>query len=296
MIGQDVDLKKIESKVYEILGVKQFRKLVLSFEAIKHRKDGLLNENYHIKGNALHSLESFSGYLVFNALFHVASLMLATAYYVIKFLFHAHYEWIDIPMFILVIVNLYCIMLQRYIYVKISLHINKANKKKEHQLIKALNNISSILNNKSSHELIEEYEMILKLNQCKETGGDCFIADEYAETLERLASLVSSANIYFPHDAKESIDYLSIGQLIANASNRSNTIGTIERQVSRLQCFFRREKKNNVLFNYSFITESARCDTALCHLFPVKTRKMVDWTITILTEAYKQKGLAMQCH
>lgn len=43
--------RKIEIKVYELLGVKLFRKAAFRLEKIVHRKDKGKNTNYHIQKN-----------------------------------------------------------------------------------------------------------------------------------------------------------------------------------------------------------------------------------------------------
>ena len=40
-----------ERKIYEILGVRLFRKAVMAFERLRHKKDGGTNSNYHPKND-----------------------------------------------------------------------------------------------------------------------------------------------------------------------------------------------------------------------------------------------------
>ena len=43
--------QKFEVKIYELLGIKLFKKAVFKLEKIIHRKDGKKNINYHIKNS-----------------------------------------------------------------------------------------------------------------------------------------------------------------------------------------------------------------------------------------------------
>ena len=123
--------KNLELKIYEILGVKIFRKLVMKllyfcaypyFILLKipkeKRKKILYNtpSNYFMKkGNALQDLKDFKKQLYFNAGIHIIVLIIIlTILYTNIF--------VDIPFIIL---NLYCIMLQRYNYIRINQVINK---------------------------------------------------------------------------------------------------------------------------------------------------------------------------
>ena len=58
--------QKVETKVYELLGVKQFRKAAFKLEKIVHRKDKRKNTNYHIQKNEVDSLGEFKKYLYYN--------------------------------------------------------------------------------------------------------------------------------------------------------------------------------------------------------------------------------------
>lgn len=65
-----------EMRMYELLGIKWFRKNILLFERIKHAKNGGKNENYHPQDTSCTTLQRFSGYLIYNSIFHIVSLLL----------------------------------------------------------------------------------------------------------------------------------------------------------------------------------------------------------------------------
>lgn len=53
---------KIEKKIYELLGIKVFRKLVFMLEKFLHIKDKKKNINYHLKQKNLSSIQDFKKY------------------------------------------------------------------------------------------------------------------------------------------------------------------------------------------------------------------------------------------
>ena len=124
----------LEMKIYEIFGIKYFKKLILRFEKIlmfpilialpkEKRKRFLHNThtNYHIgKIESLEDVESFKKMLYMNAIIHIFCL---------------------IPLFWdggiiqpASLLNIYCIMLQRYNFIRINKTIEKMRPKYEKKM------------------------------------------------------------------------------------------------------------------------------------------------------------------
>ena len=76
-----------EIRLYELLGVRLLRKAILWLEYIKHIKNGRKNENYHPCDMSTSTLRRFSGYLIYNATFHIISLILVVTYFAITRIF-----------------------------------------------------------------------------------------------------------------------------------------------------------------------------------------------------------------
>ena len=74
---------RIELRLYELMGVRLFRKLLLHVEAVKGGRTGEKNENYHPEDGSAGALRRFSGYLLYNASLHVISLLLTVACWLI---------------------------------------------------------------------------------------------------------------------------------------------------------------------------------------------------------------------
>ena len=135
--------KNIEMKIYEILGVKVFKKLVFAIANIiimlfirnkEKRKERLYHtaNNYCIGELSLEAIKKFKKQLYMNAQLHAISLV----YFIPDFLKFiggiASLSASVIPLTCIVI-NLYCIMLQRYNCIRINQVIEKVELRKERQ-------------------------------------------------------------------------------------------------------------------------------------------------------------------
>ena len=124
----------LEMKIYEIFGIKYFKKLVLRFEKIlmfpilialpKGKRKRFLHNthtNYHIgKIESLEDVESFKKMLYMNAIIHIFSLIT---------LF-----WDGGIIQLASLLNIYCIMLQRYNFIRINKTIEKMRPKYEKKM------------------------------------------------------------------------------------------------------------------------------------------------------------------
>ena len=112
--------KKLELKIYEFLGVKQFKKAVFMLEKIIHKRDKGKNINYHIKNsNDRESVDSFKKYLYYNGFIHTKNLITGIPIIVFAILCGQNLLFL-IPLILFLIKDVYCVMLQRYNWLKIS--------------------------------------------------------------------------------------------------------------------------------------------------------------------------------
>lgn len=116
----NVKKKKLELKIYEFLGVKQFKKAVFMLEKIIHKRDKGKNINYHIKNsNDRESVDSFKKYLYYNGFIHTKNLITGIPIIVFAILCGQNLLFL-IPLILFLIKDVYCVMLQRYNWLKIS--------------------------------------------------------------------------------------------------------------------------------------------------------------------------------
>ena len=112
--------QKFEVKIYELLGIKLFKKAVFKLEKIIHRKDGKRNINYHIKkSNDMESVDNFKKFLYYNGAIHTKNLIFDIPVIILMIVFRYNLILI-VPIMLWLIKDIYCIMLQRYNWLKIN--------------------------------------------------------------------------------------------------------------------------------------------------------------------------------
>lgn len=112
--------QKFEAKIYELLGIKLFKKAVFKLEKIIHRKDGKKNINYHIKNsNDMESVDNFKKFLYYNGAIHTKNLIFDIPVIILMIVFRYNLILI-VPIMLWLIKDIYCIMLQRYNWLKIN--------------------------------------------------------------------------------------------------------------------------------------------------------------------------------
>ena len=112
--------QKFEVKIYELLGIKLFKKAVFKLEKIIHRKDGKKNIKYHIKNsNDMESVDNFKKFLYYNGAIHTKNLIFDIPVIILMIVFRYNLILI-VPIMLWLIKDIYCIMLQRYNWLKIN--------------------------------------------------------------------------------------------------------------------------------------------------------------------------------
>lgn len=159
--------QEIEKKVYELLGVKQFRKAAFKLEKIVHRKDKGKNTNYHIQKDEVNSLGEFKKYLYYNGTIHTSNLIKGIPLLTLMFLLNFKTLSI-IGLSAWLLKDAYCVMLQRYNWIKLSEKENLINKKKEKQIKSNTSQYKDKVRGKILPSLLEEYNNKDKSNNCFE--------------------------------------------------------------------------------------------------------------------------------
>lgn len=126
--------QKFEVKIYELLGIKLFKKAVFKLEKIIHRKDGKKNINYHIKNsNDMESVDNFKKFLYYNGAIHTKNLIFDIPVIILMIVFRYNLILI-VPIMLWLIKDIYCIMLQRYNWLKINVFEEKLQVRKNKRI------------------------------------------------------------------------------------------------------------------------------------------------------------------
>lgn len=160
--GEDLELK-----IYNALGVKYFRNLAFKLEKLIHIKDKKKNINYHINDcKDLVSIDKFKKYLYYNGFIHVKNLIFGSVGLALMIILNASVVPV-IALSTLLLKDAYCVMLQRYNWIRITRHEEKLKARERKRIDKVKSNIDKekveevIINNKvNREELIREIQAL----------------------------------------------------------------------------------------------------------------------------------------
>lgn len=152
-------IEKLELKIYEYLGVLFFQKCVFILEKLIHFKDKGKNINYHIKNYNIDELENFKKFLYFNGFIHVRNTLILIVCTIIQALFlHPVFLIYLIPS---LIKNIYCVMLQRYNYIR----LNKVIELKKNQIQRRNLKIVKKIKESNKLQVIKQNDISVTLEQ-----------------------------------------------------------------------------------------------------------------------------------
>ena len=284
----------VERRVYEFFGVRLFRKLVLKLESFRHRKDNSRNINYHLHGRGISSVKSFTGYLLYNAVCHVISLSFVAAYFAITVCVGVRYIVLDISMCILLIINLYCIMLQRYTYIKTRGFAEKLVNAKNKRVADRIENLLQKIERREYSELQREFLLIERIQESLHNGTE-FVIEEcdaaiFSDISKYAKDIIGGSN----YEKRGDDNGISLENAILRIPKQPLVINKVTRRAARLQSIFRFEKSSNVLFGFSIITETGNCENAYRALFQDTSRDSVEFIVDVLFEAYNKALLSLR--
>ncbi len=278
----------VERRLYEFLGIRLFRKLALKLESFRHRKDNSRNINYHLHGSGISSVKSFTGYLFYNAVCHTISLSFVAAYFAITGIVGARYIVLDVSMCILLLINLYCIMLQRYTYIKIREFAERLVNSREKRIADRIECLSQRIEHRDYKELQKELLLIERIQESINNATDCVIKESDVAILSNISKYAKDILGTYSREKKENDNGLLLENAILSIPRQPVVINKVTRRAAKLQNVFRFEKCNNVLFGFSIITETDDCEKAYRALIQDTSRDSVEFAFDVLFGAYNK--------
>lgn len=280
--------------VYKCLGIPQFKKIVLLLEKLRHRKDGLRNRNYHPQNLSGIALENYYWYLIFNSFLHVISLFVSGLYFVFIQIWEIHFVVIDSFVWVLVVFNVYCIILQRYNILKLRNTYRHYQEKQD--AIYEKNRL--LLKEKelpcfSDEEVLSDYEVLIKIKKYVDREASCNIINSDIPSLTRFFILLSDIGIGVK---KRKGLYKSAGK----AGNREDGYAYLRDmepygRVDILVAYIRKicDKKNYAKYsrNYFLYTENEACENAFKKVFFTDSYECISQLIKILYYIYSERLL-----
>ena len=200
--------EKFEVRLYKRLGIEHFKNATFKLEKIIHFKDKGKNINYHMKTIDEKGAEDFKKFLFYNGSIHVRNSIILTAVLTIKFAFFPTTSFFDIILNIILILNLtkdlYCVMLQRYNYIRLNELIEVLKKRKEIIAEKEALKIEKVVSERSLNLSLNENEketdlaLITKLQLFLSNNANIVIDENDIESLKRIRDFLRlyNANIH----------------------------------------------------------------------------------------------------
>lgn len=255
-----------ELRMYRLLCVNQFRKLILTFEKIRHHKDKRKNENYHPSDFDIFSLERYNGFLIYNAFLHCVSLLFTVLYAALSTVIAFRNLFMDLGIVFLTLLNVYCIMLQRANYLKLQEYRNKYLK---HLLRRANFCPKKTIRKVYASELQKlqtDYKVLCRLREAFEGQADCILIHDDVESLQRISACVESAGAKKSNRKNKNISTVVL--LKQCTSSRPYTM--LQMQADWLQRLFGVSGRK-MLDRTAIITEDAECEKLYMELIPEDT-------------------------
>lgn len=170
--------------------------LVFKLENLIHRKDKGRNTNYHIAAFDSYEVDGFIKYLFYNGAIHVRNIIFLTLLFLVRYLVFKWVSPFDIVLWLLFIKDCYCVMLQRYNYLRIKICNERLTEKREQRIEKRAQKILAnaqgtvdIEQAKADLEFVRQFGKSLSERDC------VVISEKDIETLNRLRDLLAVGNI-----------------------------------------------------------------------------------------------------
>lgn len=184
-----------EMRIYELLGVKAFQKLVFMLEKLIHFKDKERNLNYHFRGLDAEALDAFVKYLFYNGSIHARNLLYFAGYVAIFFVFRRSVKWFDIAALLLALKDAYCVMLQRYNYLRIAELKKLAEQRREYRIQRRVKRLRERFDQVYDAEHIDEdLAFVRRMKQQIVNGENVVIGEMERGILERLSCVLNAEN------------------------------------------------------------------------------------------------------
>lgn len=182
----------IEENIYRLFGIKQFQKLVFWLEKTIHRKDKGVNKNYHLDAFDPYSVSEFSKYLYYNGSVHVRNIVILIFVYFVRFIIFPHFGFFDLLFIILAIKDFYCIMLQRYNFIRIRRKTNTIVARKNREYEKKYNQLAECGYCFNDEHIDEDLQFIMLLKSSVKNGVVISINENSLGSLRRLNEIKNS--------------------------------------------------------------------------------------------------------
>lgn len=275
-----------ETRLYEFLGIKLFKKIILLFERVRHLHDNKQNENYHIHSTSVSALRRFSGYLIYNSIFHIASLFLIAVYFTMTRCFFIKNFVFDIIAIIVIVLNLYCLIMQRYTYIKIKKQICKKQQRNLTSKNKCAVCTEELFHDKSPETLSTEFAFLQKMKSDILSEKNIVWDADSEKTLLGIAEVCRHIRKTKTLKNNNTCNDITFKELSDSLPLETRVTTSKQHYVSTLQKALKYSPKNNVMFGVCIITRTPVAESAYRQIFPKSELDSILETTDSLLETY----------
>lgn len=162
-------------------------------EHLIHRKDKGQNVNYHLPYNNVDSMDKFMKYLFYNGSIHARNITGIGIYFVIKLCIGKSFFWIDGFLILLMIKDIYCVMLQRYNYLRIKQRKVRLKTKNQEIIRNEAGIIDvSVIDNYTQEKRKSDLQLVRRMKNAMIAQTSFVLLPSDVESLTRLTQLYES--------------------------------------------------------------------------------------------------------
>ena len=193
--------ERVEMALYRAVGIRLFRDGAFALERWVHRKDGGKNTNYHVRDLTYHGVARHYALLSFNAALHF------TAFAFLFLLILGALFFVEMPglwygiIGFLALLNLYCILLQRYNALRLRALRRRLEEKYRERLEKRAAMLLKRMPEAWENRLPADLLWLSSLRECILSGRDVHLGEEDAAVLTRLYRWAEDAGVRWEQTA-----------------------------------------------------------------------------------------------
>lgn len=277
--------QQTEIKIYRLLGVNYFRKVILWFEKTKNRKKNRKNENYHPSAMDVISLEKHNGFLLYNAFLHSVSMLFVIVYCILALAFGLHNIVIDVIMAVISLLNIYCIVLQRSNYLKVKEYFCRYYNRLFNKLSSFDTGVMRQIYTNEPSLLLSDYKVICKLKNAFDGKDDCYIGNADVDNLKRIQKCVEPL---LQRKSNRRTNEVSEVKLLDLCSSIKGPYTLLQRRADYLQRKFGVSGRK-MLDRTAIITEDAECESLYKKIVPEDTVSNYCLVFVLLYEMFSNE-------
>lgn len=274
---------RLELTLYRILGADRFRKGILVFERLKHRRDKGKNENYHPSALTVKALKKYSGFMVYNALVHFISLLFVMVYVLLAAVTGVHNAVVDVIMTVMLFIDVYCIILQRANFLRIKAYLCRYIQRYSAKAKLLGPEISGKICQRPVREILDDFSLICRIRDACFGKEDCVIGSQDKECLKRICGygqLIGFSGRADKHKEKETVRLLEVCQRFPGPYTR------LQARADRLGKWLGTSGTSG-MGETAVVTEDAECEMLFRSLIPGDSAADITKVCCVLYEIYK---------